>query len=493
MAEIQPIEVVVKPDGLAASLRAPAGRDRALVSPELCDALLREAGVREGAIDWDEVAAFVDACRAADSGDCVERVVARGTPPQHGRQGVVEILEKFTPASEDPEQPAAEGERVDYRARSRFVPVLAGERIGRVADPTPGEDGESVRGTPIAAKHGPPPALRVHESIERRGDELFARKNGALQVGETLVRVVEAVEIDGFVDYTTGNIDLPCDLVVHKGVRDDFVVSVKGGATVQGLVEAATIVTGLDAALQGGMAARGKGELRVGRDLIAKYLDQVAGRVLRDARVSNEVVNCRLSIGRSLFAPTGQIIGGSVAVAGACEIDTVGSEASVPTELIIGRAPEVEDLLTRASEIKERVDARRQKTQREQTQLKTLSGPKLTASQAERSTELQYELSILDGCATRLDAACNGLRSAVQPHATGRLTVHGRIYAGVTLRVGAFIARFRRELRGPVLISLNDHGAPIVTNLLDDSVKRLKEIVPVEEEEGVITIRDPAA
>lgn len=491
MAERDPVEVAVRPDGLAAILRAPRGRDRALLSPELCDSLLRQAGVRESSVIWVEVEAFVEQCKHAASDEDVEREVARGKPPIHGEAGRVLLDERLLGALADEDHD--DEDRVDHRARSRFVPVLSGQKIGRVVDPTPGEDGLGVTGSPIAARHGKPPSLRVHDSIERRADELFARKNGTLDVGETIVRVIDAVEIPGFVDYTTGNIELPCDLLVEKGVRDEFVVDVRGSAIVRGLVEAAIVRTGRDLTLDGGMAARAKGEIRVGRDLTAKYLDQVRGGILRDARIAKEMVNCDLSVGRSLVSPTGQIIGGRVAVAGVCEIDAVGSDAGVPTELIIGRAPELEELLVRAHELKGRLGARLQKSEREYTQLSTLSGPKLTASQAERSTELQYELSILNGCASRIDSARHALLGAVRRHALARLQVNGRIYPGVTLQIGAYTARFRRELRGPALITLNDRGTPIVTNLLDDSVQRLKEIAPVEHDEGAITILSDAA
>lgn len=495
MTERDPVEVVVRPDGLAATLRAPHGRDRSLLSPELCDSILRQAGVRESAIEWIDVEAFVEQCRHAPSDQDIEREVARGKPPIHGADGRVILDDRLTGAASKSNHDLqdAQAQRVDHHARTRFVPVLSGQAIGRVVDPTPGEDGLGVTGSPIAARPGKPPALRVHDSIERRGDELFARMNGTLDVGETIVRVVDTVEIPGFVDYTTGNIELPCDLVVDKGVRDEFVVDVRGSAHVRGLVEASTVRTGRDLTLEGGMAGRGKGEIRVGRDLHAKYLDQVRGGILRDARVAKEIVNCEFSVGRSLLSPTGQIIGGRIAVAGTCEIDSVGSEAGVPTELIIGRAPELEELLARAHDLKHRLGSRLQKSEREYEQLTKLSGPKLTASQAERSTELQYELSVLNGCASKIDSARFGLLGVVRRHATARLQVNGRIYPGVVLRIGPFTAKFRRELRGPALISLNDRGAPIVTNLLDDSIQRLKEVVPVEHDEGAITILTDAA
>ncbi|MGP1309243.1 MAG: FapA family protein [Phycisphaerales bacterium] len=481
MPEFPPVEVVVQPAGLSAALRAPAGRPRGDICRELCAALLDAEGVAPGLIDWDEVEAFVNACRAAAPDDAPERVVAEGTPPTHGEPGVVVI-----------DEPTDDESNFDDRKNRIFRVVRAGQRLGTITDPGAGEDGVNVRGTSIHAKRGPAAPLRLHPSIVREGDALVAASGGVLHVGETLARILDVAEVPEFVDNSTGDLDLPCSVQVLQGVRDDFEVRVTGTATVRGLVEAAKIHAGWDARLDGGMAARGKGWLTVGRDLSARYLDQVHGEVMRDARIEREMVNCSLAVGRNLHCARGQIIGGEIAVAGMCEVDTVGSEAGVATRLSVGRSTRIESLLKRAQALRDSIGARLEKAEREHTQLTSLSGPKLTASQAERSTELEYELSTLRGMLSKVDTACRALLGIVRAGAVGQLTVNGRIHPKVTLQVGAYTASFRRELRGPVRIGIDDHGRAIVTNLLDESVVRLKEVALVEHDSGAVTLLDAA-
>lgn len=344
MSDREPIEVIVSADGLSASLRAPGGIDRGLASAELVSALLADARIRADTIDKAEIDEFLALCRAASTDEDVERVVARGSPARHGEQGRIEPIADFECARIDDDgiEGVAPGQKdgaVDHHARSIFLAVREGDRIARVVDPTPGVDGVGVTGKTVVARPGKEAPQRLHHSVERRGDELFAKVSGALEVGETMIRVSDEVTIPGFVDFTTGNIELPCSLIVEKGVRDGFVITIEGSLTVRALVEAASVKTGRNATLLGGVASRGKGLLHVGRDLHAKYLDQVKGRVMRDAAIEREIVNCDLSVGRNLLAPTGSIMGGRVAVAGECVIDTLGSESGAPTELILGRVP----------------------------------------------------------------------------------------------------------------------------------------------------------
>ncbi|MBX3352256.1 MAG: DUF342 domain-containing protein [Phycisphaeraceae bacterium] len=498
MSDREPIEVVVSADGLAASLRAPAGVDRALVSAELVTALLADARVRTDTVEKPEVEAFIAQCRAAPPDEEVERVVARGAPARHGEQGRIELVADFARARIDDDgieglAPGSKEGAVDHHARSIFLAVREGDRIARVIDPTPGVDGVGVTGRTVVARPGREAAQRLHHSVERRGHELFAKVSGALEVGETMIRVSGEVTIPGFVDFTTGNIELPCSLIVEKGVRDGFVVSIEGSLTVRALVEAATVKTWRNATLLGGVASRGKGLLHVGRDLHTKYLDQVKGRVMRDAAIEREIVNCDLSIGRNLRAPTGSIMGGRVAVAGECVIDTLGSESGAPTELILGRVPEAEGLLSRAMELKGRIGSRLDKTMGEQRQLQQLAGKKLTPTQAERATELQYEISTLSGYTSSLENVSMRLLDSVRAHSTVKATISARIHAGVTVRVGAFTARFRRELRGPVMIHLNQNGQPVVTDLLRDETQRLSAVAVVEEDPNAMSVLRQAA
>lgn len=498
MPDRDPIEVIVAPDGLSASLRAPGGIDRSLVSRELAVALLSDAHVRYDTIDQDALASFLERCRAAPPDEDLTLIIAGGSPAKHGEPGRIEIAPEFSGARVGDDgiegvEPAKHARGVDHHARSIFIAVRDGDRVGTIIDPTAGVDGVGVTGRTVVARPGREPAQRLHHTIERRGNDLYAKASGALEVGETMLRVADEVTVPGFVDFSTGNIALPCSIIVEKGVRDGFVLDAGGSATIRALVEAATVRTKRNATLLGGMAARGKGDLHVGRDLHAKYLDQVTGRVLRDAAIEREIVNCDLAVGRHLRAPTGSIMGGRVSVAGDCVIDTLGSESGAPTELILGRVPEAESLIGQAMELKGRIGSRLDKSVGEQRQLQQLAGKKLTPTQAERATELQFEISTLTMFTQSLENASGRLLGVVRQNSSVCATITGRIFSGVTIVVGQYTARFRRELRGPVKIHLNQNGQPVVTNLLKDETQRLATVALVEDDPTALNLLAPAA
>ena len=55
-------------------------------------------------------------------------------------------------------------------------------------------------------------------------------------------KVSNTLEIDQNVDFSTGNIDFPGNVIVHRSVKDCFTVKARDDIEVRGLIEAATLI-----------------------------------------------------------------------------------------------------------------------------------------------------------------------------------------------------------------------------------------------------------
>lgn len=450
------VRVSISADRLAASVIIHPGLDAEFLTPELVNSFLDQHAVARSGPRDEAVAALIAQARSRPEA-AAEAVVARGVTPVHGTPGRFELA----PRAEPPARDAASA--TDHYQRSPFHVVLAGERVGTLFPPTDGADGVDVTGQTIPTKPGLASPVRFDQTllVDASGS-VTALIPGIVILTDASLRLLDTLEVEGYVDFSTGHIDFPGHVSVARGIRDCFSVRTGRSLTVRELVEAARLETGEDAILESGMAAREKGSLTVGRDLHAKYLDNVEARIERDAVIAKEAANCYLRVGRCFAGPGCSFVGGEL-FAMSVEVAQLGSRAGVATGVVLGRVAEFEDKATRLAQavipMRKRVEALSDKL----NQLRRSSG-RMTPSQAEELTELQFELASQQD---RLDKLVHGLDTylrVIAARAQGSLTVHRTLCAGVRLWIGRWRAEFHTELMGPATIALDSSGEPVIND-----------------------------
>lgn len=448
--------VFVSPDRTTAELNVPPGFDRAMLSAPLCEAVLREKGVEITDAVRANVAEFL---RRPHEGAGSTFVVARAIPPIHGEDGRIDWLAPAQP--EVVASVAHDGVKQSYYDRSAFVLVKAGEPLGKLVRPTPGEDGRDVLGKAVRAKGGKPSPVEMDESIlcDAAGN-LIAQAEGVLVRTRDTACIRNVLEIAEFVDFSTGNIDFQGDVSIKKGVRDLFTVKAAGNVEVAGLIEAATIIAGGDLLARGGFAGRERGRANCGGNLIAKYLDNVEGEVRGELRVDREVINCDLVVHGGVDSPHGAIIGGKVVATGPVHVGTLGSGAAVATLLHVGSVPRLEPLERHLRSLVERIGARHQELVAVQTQLNNLVGKKrATAADKERQTELIFEIANLTSMLARAQPTLDALVARIGAVRTVDVTVERRIFPATSIVLGGQRFQITGELRGPIRIARDATGA----------------------------------
>ncbi|RMD66526.1 MAG: DUF342 domain-containing protein [Planctomycetota bacterium] len=498
------VVVEVADDAMSAVMRFEPDPDGVEITSDICQGAAQEAGLSLTPELQQRIHDFLAALRL-QGGKPFEAVVAAGTPPQHGEDGWIEFYPGFDPrpkkkraadldAAEtndsderrDEQAPAEatdgqaddEPVRVDHHERSAFLLVRQGDVLGQVHRPTEGVPGETVRGKTIAARTGKPALLALDESIQlSEENELIAQVDGVLHFDGKRLRVLTELVIDEYVDFNTGNVDFPGDVKVRKGVRDCFKVHADGELRVEGLVEAAHVSADGDMHLLGGMAARHKGSVRVGRDLHARYLDGVTAHVGRNLRVDKEVNDCTIDVVGAIESPNAAIVGGAVYACRGAEVAILGQD-DARTFIAVGQSKELSDIAEDAERVLEKVHDVLKPAQREYDILmKNLS--KLTAQQAERLTELQFEISTRRDQAKRINDGLESLNQIAAEYVRPQLTVQKRLYAGTQVRLGKFIAKFKEDLKGPVRLEAPVGKRPTITDLITGSTSDLSEYASV--------------
>lgn len=495
------IRVTIAQDKLTATAHIDAGADPAELTTDLMAGLLAERGVINSAIDLAALEALLEGAQS-DPGRTHEAIVARGSAPRHGEDSTVEfepgVLSESPRAraeraeAEPPPPPTTEGqeagERVDHYARSAFVAVAPGDRIGTIRKPTAGEDGCDVLGGVLRAKDGKKLHFTTDESVEinETTGEITANRPGQVVYTGSMLKVSDQLIIDEYVDFSTGHVSFPGHVIVKKGVRDRFIVRASKTIVINDLVEAAELISGGTCMLARGMAGREIGTIRAGRDLEAKYLDAVRATVGRDLRIGREINDCTIDVGRSIIAPQGAIIGGKLVLGSGGEVGQIGTEAGAITEVHLGHLPSLEQPIGEAAELLPELTKRAEDAQ---SKLKSLGSSLGKSSQAaDELTNLHFSIGTLNAKITPLRDRLTQALALLSEHVQPELTVHRFIYAKSRIVIGPHRCEFIESVKGPVTLRLDGSGRPVLVDERTGSELPLNGIAKVTPAPGMIDL-----
>lgn len=334
------VRVTVDNDARTATVALSSECRAESLTPEVIIQLLQQEE-EEVAVTNDvkaRVAALVAEFRAAP-GPC-EGVVAESEAPTHGTDGDLQWEPECDPTADRSQTDRSKNTPVDFYSHSAHVCVTAGQHVATRRTPTEGRGGRDVRGNTIPARPGQAVNVDTDQTLSVDDDgKVIAQIDGLLQYAQDLLSISPVLDISGFVDFSSGNIDFEGSVIVREGVRDRFEVKASGDIDVNGLVESSTLICGGNLLCQCGMAAKERGEILVMGNADVGFLNDVRGRVDGDLIVRRELMNCDLVVGGNLICERGAVIGGIVTVTGSLEATVLGSEAEITTVLVLGSVP----------------------------------------------------------------------------------------------------------------------------------------------------------
>jgi uncharacterized protein len=490
--------LVISKDMMAATIKLPSEAESpSAQTVECCRVLLVEKGVELSSKVEKAIVSLIaqhnEDPQSAHAGD-----VAVGVPPKVGRDGRLEFVEGFdpdlmgdTPAPEPDD--TDEDSTVDYYNNSVFCLVKKGDLLGHVIPPVPCSPGKDVFGDEVPVYGGQALDLQLDGSIDQMPDgRLVAQTAGVLEHVGKILRVRTDLEIHKYVDFSTGNIAFGGDVTVNKGVRDCFIVEATGSVTVRGLVEAATINTGEDAYLNGGMAAREKGSVHIKGNLEARYLDNVDGEVGRSLIIKNEIINCRLHVKGDVVSERAVLTGGRLTVGGKTELGEIGSDAGVPTELAMGRDKAVDGCDERIEGMLEKIAERKESLMPEYEPLHQ-NLQKLGTEQQKRHRDLRKAIRTLEDLAKQVRTASGRLHSIADNCVAIEITVTRVIQPGARLLLGDLIIEFTQALAGPIRIRRDKKGEMVIEDVHSGSQIAITSVACVEKVQPVGVDDDESA
>lgn len=398
---------------------------------ELLSGALDEAGVCFG-VDEDLVE------RLPQDPECYFRLfpVAQGEPAVHGKDGyAVDLFARKM------ERKLMEDEfgQLDYMSLNTVQNVAEGDVICRIIPPTEGMPGRTVTDKELPARDGRPasPPAGRNTQVSEDGRTLVAAKSGHVEFTGRGFQVKPVLDIEGNVDYSTGNINFVGDVHIKGDVLSGFSVRAMGDIIVEGVVEACSIESGGDLTVVKGIVGNEQAVIRAQRSIFAKYMESccVYARVSlhTDCIVSCDVYSDGVVEARS---GRGTIIGGRIWAAKEISANTIGSQSELPTAISLGGLPCEEferEVVTR--EIAET------EADLERTEQQPDSAHKLT-----HLSKTRVKLAINKNKLEQIDKDLQLLRENSEEQNTGRL-VCDIAYGGTEITIGSATLRLRQEVR----------------------------------------------
>jgi uncharacterized protein len=378
-------------------------------------------------------------------------VIAQGILPIDGHDAFLRFTIDIGPI---PGKMLRDG-TIDFRERNLFIGVDAGELIATRVAPSPGTPGVDVFGRSIAQQAGKDISFRItgDASYNQENGQIHALQAGVLSVvNDTDITVCAKQTIPGDVDFSVGNIESKDALEIRGNILPGFIVRSGGNVQIDGNVQSATVITGGNALLKGGLLGK-KSRLDCQGDADIQFLERAELLNGGSAVLRKGVYYGRVFVdGNISCSPASKVIGGICCSGGNFSGGHVGSFNSTVTTIAAGvdrkRYGRYQRLEQRVADLAERLTAKRARYG------KKILEDKHYQQQFEELEQLSNDfdkLNLLPGTPlfSRHDSTDNQLSATI--------TITGTIAAGTILRLGNLTRIIEEDLSG-VRFSI-DHDA----------------------------------
>ena len=365
-------------------------------------------------------------------------LVAKGKHAFDGRNG--NIVDYFPRAIQRVLEVNEFGQ-VDYTALNLICNVEEGQEICHLIRPTEGEPGRTVTNQEVPAKSGkavPLPKGRNTE-ITEDGDTLIASMPGHVEFSGSTFQVKPVLDIDGDVDFSTGNIKFVGDVNIKGDVLSGFSVKAMGNIYVGGVVEAgSTVEAGGDLTVVKGILGDGTTVIRAGRCIFAKYIEN-ATIFVRENLQTDCIVNGRIYCDGEVLIRSGRgnILGGRVWAAKRVSASAIGAKSEVKTSIALGGMP--------CATLEK--DLVRKKLAKLATELEKLDAQLDSPAKTSLMGKLRMKISVSEHRLKQLEEELDKGRAEMKNQKeqdSGRMEC-GVAYAGTEISIGDEFLRLRQE------------------------------------------------
>ncbi|MDQ0090598.1 uncharacterized protein (DUF342 family) [Paenibacillus anaericanus] len=318
--------------------------------------------------------------------------IAIGSEPMDGRNGSIRYAVRM---DDNQHKPAEDDDgKVDYKDVTRLNNVRRGQIIAELVPAVPGRPGMAVTGVAIPCKDGKPAIFKLGKNVVLNPEQtaMYAAIDGLVTMTDKgKMNVFPIYEINGNVDYGTGNIDFVGTVVIRGNVLTGFKVTAAGDIRVIGGVEGAELFAEGSIEITGGIIGYNKGLVKAGHVVKSSFIQDGNVQAGEDVIVSQSIMHSNIRAGRDVICngTKGLIVGGSIQAGERVSARVIGNPMSTTTVIEVGVLPELRnELLELRQQVKDQL-ANMDKTEKALTLLDQLASlGRLTPDKVEMRSKL---------------------------------------------------------------------------------------------------------
>lgn len=369
---------------------------------------------------------------------CTNIVVAKGTPPRHGKDASIEY---FFNTDLKIQPTMNEDGTVDFFHLNTINHCNKDDLLARMIPEDLGEAGINIYGEKIKPRDVKRAFLKFgkHIRLGEDGLEIFSEVNGHVTLVEGKVFVANVFEVEN-VDNSTGDIEYEGSVQINGNVCENFSVKAKGNVEIRGVVEGAYIEAGGDIIIARGMNGMGKGTLKAGGNIVSKFLENVksvvAGGYITTESILHSTVMAKTEV--TVSGKRGFITGGRVCAGNVITVKTLGSNMGADTVVEVGTDPNVK---LRCQELQKTI-VELNKVLRSIQPIIDAGNQKIAKGVKLEPEQLKYVLSLMklrDTKNSQLQKATeelNRIQTELGLMANGHVIVTGEVYPGTKICIG---------------------------------------------------------
>lgn len=277
-------------------------------------------------------------------------LIAEGDAPEAGKDGMIQFLTSTDLTGERRPLETGNG-KVDYKEITRLNNVKKGQVIAKKTDPSPGKPGKNVKGDLIPFSPGKEARFKIGKNVvvSTEGNAMYASIDGLITTTENhRINVFPVFEVNGDVDYKTGNIDFVGTVVIRGNVLSGFKVKAAGDIRVIGGVEGAEVFAEGSIEVTGGIIGYNKGLVQAGVDVKSSFIQDANVEAGESIYVSQSIMHSSIRAGRECICAgtKGLIVGGLIQAGERVAARVVGNPMSTVTTIEVGVMPRLRNELT---------------------------------------------------------------------------------------------------------------------------------------------------
>ena len=426
------ITIIISEDGMEArGLFSPPVGLGVCLGIEDVESALAAAGVSTG-IDRDALSLAVEGCNKSTA--VKESVIARGQPPEDADPAYLKLSQKLFQTRLYGKE---HGGRVDFHEARPFIIVTSGESLGKYQQPQDGIPGSTVTGDPLSPGEKKRIPFEPGENTVKEGDFIKAEISGRFILEGVRFRVTPVLELSG-VNFSTGNIRYPGDVLLTGEISDGFTLSCGGDLHSTAPLDVSDVRIKGDLFVEGGLLGRGGGVLKVGGNVSVRFIENIhlecRGTVSAEGGILQSSV---FTLGSVICGEKGRIFNAEVHAVAGIEAQQLGNPSGQTTIISCG------------------TDFRRLRSFKERTrQLRVLKlkADTLAAMKNESilapgsSAGLEKLIRSTTAVIEEVQAAANEDVRGISGNPEARITVRDTIFPGVNIEICQVVRRVKTSI-----------------------------------------------